>query len=123
MTLMEPPLLGKYTVVQRGAYDFKRKRPTLKDQSGNSATPDDKFCVASSLGSSGSSPLTLTAFDVSSASSMTTYATISTTVEFDPEIDVLLAPVVTITFTVKPDGSTCVPDCDDPSQTNVETDY
>jgi hypothetical protein len=96
------------------AYDFEWKRPTLTDQSGSSATPYDKFCVASNLKPSGTSPLTLTAFDLSSASSLQTDIRVSTTIEFDQEQDILLASAVTISYQINPGGTICVPDCDDP---------
>ncbi|EXL74499.1 hypothetical protein FOPG_10387 [Fusarium oxysporum f. sp. conglutinans race 2 54008] len=95
-------------------YDFEWSRPTLTDQSGSSATPYDKFCIASNLKPSGTSPLTLTAFDLSSASSLQTDIRISTTIKFDPEKDLLLASAVTISYQINSGGTTCVPDCDDP---------
>ncbi|CZR47282.1 uncharacterized protein FPRO_08656 [Fusarium proliferatum ET1] len=96
------------------AYDFEWRRPTLTDQSGSSATPYDRFCVASTLKPSGTSPLTLTAFDLSSESSLQTDIRVSTAIKFDPGKDLLLASAVTISYQINSGGTTCVPDCDDP---------
>lgn len=86
----------------------------MTDQNGSSATPYEKFCVASNLKPTGTSPLTLTAFDLSSASSLQTDIRVSTTIKFEPEKDLLLAPAVTISYQINSGGTTCVPDCDDP---------
>ncbi|KAI1017262.1 hypothetical protein LB505_002000 [Fusarium chuoi] len=80
----------------------------------DSATPYDRFCVATNLRPSGTSPLTLTAFDLSSASSLQTDIRVSTTIKFEPEKDLLLASAVTISYQINSGGTTCVPDCDDP---------
>lgn len=96
------------------AYDFEWRRPSLTDQKGSAATPYENFCVASNLKPSGTSPLTLTAFDLSSASALQTDIRVSTTIKFEPEKDLLLASAVTISYQINPGGTTCVPDCDDP---------
>lgn len=95
------------------AHDFYYGRVTLKDQGGGIASLDGTTCIASSPAFTGNAPWTLT---VSKWTTGTLFDTsrVARTVTFDPETDFLLAPAVTVSFEIDPEGKTCAPDCDDP---------